>query len=70
MNNSLSLTKLIGGLSKILGIANQVIPLYKQAKPMLNKSFTFLSNVTDNINKISNQQKQLKENNNKPIFFQ
>ena len=69
MNNGLSLSKIIGGISKLLGIANQVIPIYKQAKPMLNKSFNFLSNVTDNINKITAPQSNNKKKNN-PIFFQ
>lgn len=32
----LTFTKIIGGLSKTINIANQVIPLYKQAKPLIN----------------------------------
>lgn len=32
----LTFTRIIGGLSKTINIANQVIPLYKQAKPLIN----------------------------------
>ncbi len=34
----LSFTKVIGGLSKTLQIANQVIPLYQKAKPMIHNA--------------------------------
>lgn len=70
MNNALSITKIINGLSKTLSIANQLIPLYKQAKPYLNK----LSNInipTPNFNQ--QPQNQIKENksyDNQPTFFQ
>ncbi|MGM9834233.1 MAG: hypothetical protein ACI31M_00425 [Bacilli bacterium] len=32
----LTLTRIIGGLSKTVNIANQVIPLYRQAKPLIS----------------------------------
>lgn len=32
----LTFTRIIGGLSKTINIANQVIPLYKQAKPLIS----------------------------------
>ena len=35
LSNSLSFGKILGGLSKTLSIANQVIPLYQQAKPII-----------------------------------
>lgn len=34
----LSFTKIIGGISKTLQIANQVIPLYQKAKPMISNA--------------------------------
>ncbi len=36
--NPFSLTKIIAGLSKTLKIANQVIPLYGQVKPMITNA--------------------------------
>lgn len=47
INNGLTLTKVIGGLSKTLSIANQVIPLYKEAKPMINNARNILSVLKD-----------------------
>ncbi len=38
----LSFTKILTGLSKTLSIANQVIPIYKEAKPMINNAKTIL----------------------------
>lgn len=43
VSNGLSFTKVIGGISKTLSIANQVIPLYREAKPMINNAKTILS---------------------------
>ena len=36
--NSLSLGKIIGGLSKTLNIVNQALPLYKQIKPIISNA--------------------------------
>ena len=38
LTNGLSLTKIIGGISKTLQIANQMIPLYQKAKPMITNA--------------------------------
>lgn len=43
INNGLTFTKLLGGISKTLSIANQVIPIYREAKPMINNAKTILS---------------------------
>lgn len=43
VSNGLTFTKVIGGISKTLSIANQVIPLYREAKPMINNAKTILS---------------------------
>lgn len=45
MNNNLSLLKIVGGISKTLNIANQMIPIYKQVKPLISKSSQLLSNI-------------------------
>jgi len=34
--SGLTLSKVIGGFSKTLNVANQVIPLYQQAKPLFS----------------------------------
>ncbi len=34
----LTLPKVIGGISKTLNVANQIIPLYMQAKPMIKNA--------------------------------
>ena len=33
---TITIPKVIGGISKTLGVINQIIPLYKEAKPMVN----------------------------------
>ena len=38
INRGLSLTKVIGGMSKTLNVVNQLIPLYKEAKPMITNA--------------------------------
>lgn len=43
----LSLTKIIGGLSKTLQIANQVIPLYQKAKPIITNARSIFSTIKD-----------------------
>ena len=53
VGSGLSLTKVLGGISKGLSIANQVIPLYQQAKPMIQ-----------NARKVMNVLGELKKTNN------
>lgn len=36
VTSGLTFTKVLGGISKTLGVANQIIPLYREAKPMIN----------------------------------
>ena len=38
VRNGLTLSKVIGGVSKTLNVANQIIPLYMQAKPMISNA--------------------------------
>lgn len=47
LKGGLSLTKIIGGLSKTLQIANQVIPLYQKAKPMISNARNLFSIVKE-----------------------
>ena len=84
MNNNLSILKIVNGLSKTLNIANQMIPLYKQVKPLISKSNQLFSNITTtkkttNTNNTKVQQSTIKETNyqtspitqnNLPTFFQ
>ena len=79
----LSLTKVITGLSKTLSVANQVIPLYREAKPMINNAKTIFSALKEfgknnNTNKQDNSLKVVKEEkketplkgaSNTPSFF-
>ena len=43
ITRGLSLTKIIDGISKTLQIANQMIPLYQRAKPMIQNARTIMS---------------------------
>jgi hypothetical protein len=78
MNNSFSITKIIGGLSKTLNVVNQLIPLYNQAKPYLGKANKMLSNINNfslyqqkpNKTQSNPIQQSTPKNNNLPTFFQ
>ncbi len=78
----LSLTKIIGGLSKTLQIANQVIPLYQKAKPMIQnarnimgvlktitKTPTSLESVEKTSSNTIEKSTKEKEDQNSPTFF-
>mgnify|MGYP004616577655 CR=1 FL=1 len=51
--NSLSLTKVLSGISKGLGIVNQAIPIYKEIKPMMSNAKKVLE-IAKEFNKSSN----------------
>lgn len=76
MNNELSLAKIITGFSKTLNIANQLIPLYKQVKPIIqngNKILSKLNNLNTTTKNNSNNNTIITneiKNNNQPTFFQ
>ena len=83
MNNNLSLIKIIGGISKTLNVANQIIPIYKQVKPIITTSSKYLSQFQNSIlnnksaikeqnfnNAALNNQNASPIQNNGPIFFQ
>ena len=76
MYNGLNLTKIIGGISKTLNVANQVLPLYQQLKPIISnaKDITKIINILngpDSKSKTNNNLEQKKvSNQNLPTFFQ
>ena len=80
MNNNFSLLKIINGLSKTINIANQMLPLYNQIKPIITNGSKLLSNINipnstkENTNKIINKKNELEtptnNTNNLPTFFQ
>lgn len=65
VSSGLTLTKVLGGISKTLNIANQVIPLYQQAKPMIHNAKTILSVLKD-VNKPANTTSTNKKTANTP----
>ena len=72
MNNSFSLLKIISGLSKTLNVANQLIPLYNQVKPMIangSKILSSLNKKTSTPIKTSNSTPVIPSSNNAPTFF-
>lgn len=76
---SLTLPKILNGISKTLGVVNQAIPLYNQAKPMFQKGKALLK-IANELNKkdpvtpqsktISNIPVKKNTSYNKPVFFQ
>ena len=77
--SSLSLTKVLSGISKGLGIVNQAIPIYKEIKPMMSNAKKVLE-IAKEFNKSSNTKtidvtpkKEVTNHvtsTNNPIFFQ
>lgn len=66
LGNGLSIVKVVRGLSKTLSIANQVIPLYKEAKPIINNARTVMGvlkglNTQDNKTVVNKQKDSVNE---------
>lgn len=53
VKSSLSLGKILSGISKGLGIVNQAIPIYKEIKPMMSNAKKVLE-IAKEFNKSSN----------------
>lgn len=53
VKSSLSLSKILSGISKGLGIVNQAIPIYKEIKPMMSNAKKVLE-IAKEFNKSSN----------------
>lgn len=64
---TLSFGKILGGLSKTLGVVNQVIPIYKEAKPMIQNARTAFSLIKELGNTTTNRIMTNKEKNIKSI---
>lgn len=62
-----SFGKIIGGISKTLNVANQVIPLYKEAKPMIQNARNAFSIIKEITNTTTNKVITNTEKNMKPI---
>lgn len=82
--SSLSLTKILSGISKGLGIVNQAIPIYKEIKPMMSNAKKVLE-IAKEFNKSSNTKtidvtpkkevtktvtSNVLTNSSNPVFFQ
>lgn len=61
LTKGLSFVKILGGLSKTLQIANQVIPLYQKARPAIANAKNMLT-VLKEINKPSSTATKTEEN--------
>ena len=62
----LNFTKVLSGISKTLNVANQVITIYKEAKPMINNAKTILGALKD-IGKSNNKTTSSNNSNNVSI---
>ena len=62
-----SWSKILGGMSKTLSIFNQIIPIYKEAKPMIQNARNAFNIVKEYSNKEVNKIINNKEKNIKPI---
>ena len=62
-----SFGKVLSGISKTLGVVNQVLPIYKEAKPMIQNAKTAFSLVKEFGNSATNRVMETKEKNIKPI---
>ena len=84
VNRGLTFSKVLNGISKSLSIANQVIPLYQQTKPMINNARSIYKTVKSlngkkSINKPKNNnviiENKISDNDNnkklynRPVFF-
>lgn len=79
IRTTLTLPKILSGISKGLGIANQAIPIYKEVKPIVNnmKNFFTLAKEFKNIGSAKTiditPKKEVTNHvtsTNNPIFFQ
>ena len=62
-----SFGKVLGGLSKTLGVVNQLIPIYKEAKPMIQNAKTAFNIVKEFGSSTTNRVIKTTEKNMKPI---
>lgn len=67
ISSPFSIGKIVGGLSKTLGVVNQIIPLYKEAKPMIQNARNAMSLIKEFSNTTTNKIKTNTEKNMTPI---
>lgn len=67
LSSPLSLSKIVGGLSKTLGIANQIIPIYKEARPMIQNARNALNLVKEFSNSTTTRIQNNTQKNLKPL---
>ena len=60
MNETSTLSKILKGINTTLNIANKAMPIYKEAKPILNTIKNTYSNLKNNKNDINKMIKLLK----------
>ena len=78
ITNTLSISKVINGLSRTLNVINQVIPLYQQTKPVISNIKNIYDLVKNNNNSFNKKQtidikvnkKNTSSNIANPVFFQ
>lgn len=85
IGTGLTFTKVLGGISKALGIANQAIPIYKEVKPMISNARKIMSvvkeintpskNVKKTLQAVSIKEKEtdikpVSSSSSLPVFFQ
>lgn len=75
MNNGLiSIPNIINGIQRILGVASQIVPLYKKVKPVINNAKSIINVIPAKYNKkeVQNEVNNLKKEKkpfNSPQFF-
>lgn len=67
LSNPFSIGKIVGGFSKTLGVVNQIIPLYKEAKPMIQNARNALNLIKEFSNTTTTKVKNNTEKNIGPI---
>ena len=65
--NGLSFTRVLGGLSRTLGVVNQIIPLYKEAKPLMNNARNAFNIIKEFSNSTTNKVLTNTEKNLQPL---
>ncbi len=65
--SGLSLGRVVGGISKTLGVVNQIIPIYKEAKPMIDNAKSAFALMKEFGNKATTRVLNNTEKNLKPL---
>ena len=65
--SGLTIPKVIGGLSKGLGVINQIIPLYKEAKPLVSNARNAINLLKEMSNTTTNRVMEKTQTNMAPI---